>query len=175
MSFEVDQLVDRILTGVSRGNDAYCLIYAGQNQKLQFIMRRCKFEIIKLWVSSPEGFWDEKSFSGILFFQKRTSKKGDAAFIRTDEKFKPVESSFDINCDLTCLAVCACSAPDANTGRVKSLCFKARYTPQVGTACLCFDEDCIKLFELEGATMTAALQRHKGAREIDDYETYEYE
>lgn len=75
MSFEVDQLVDRILTGVSRGNDAYCLIYAGQNQKLQFIMRKCKFEIIKLWVSSPEGFWDEKSFSGILFSRKEHPKK----------------------------------------------------------------------------------------------------
>lgn len=47
MSFEVEQLVDRILTGVSRWKDAYCIIYAGQNQKLQFIVRGHKFEIIK--------------------------------------------------------------------------------------------------------------------------------
>lgn len=129
MSFEVEQLVDRILTGVSRGKDAYCIIYAGNNQKLQFIMRGRRFEIIKLWVSSAEEFWDEKSFSRGLFFQKRTSRKGEAAFVRTDEKFKAIESSFDINCDLTCLAICASSVADVNTGRTKTLCFKARYVP----------------------------------------------
>ena len=169
MNYEAERMVDQIVSGISRRKEPYGAICAGIDQKVCFITRGKSLEIIKLWIVSDGEFWDEKSFSGYLLLLRRKSGASRAAFALTDDQLNVKISSLDSIYDLTCLAICAASVPDKKTGIIPTLCLKARFTPQIGAVCLTSDNECISLFEYEGATMAGAPRRHEEIEERSDY------
>ena len=178
MNNTMQKLVIDISLGIMHNKSYSFGICTIPDQKPVFVTHGRRFEIVKLWLYDSGKFWNEESFDGYLLLQQGKEYKRSAEFVRTDAEWKALSSSLEGTYDLTCLAICAVSSRDSNTGKTMPLCIKARFTPEIGVVCYSMDSEYMKLYGYEGDLLlknATGVQIRESDQNHETYEVYDLE